>query len=178
MTTTVWPAVVDSILAGLRALDGHTSPDVAPSTGVVVVYDAGQPAEVGGASTTEYEGEPILQWVSVGWPGDPGGDQVTCGTTTQSPRALAAGTRPQTEEASVSCVVEASWGDAEPARCRRAAFAELAEVEAWVRGTSPALGTSGVQWAGVGDIEVDQGSGPDGVWCRLTFKITYKARLG
>lgn len=164
MATTLWPQVVDGLVAGMRATAGYQAPT---STGSgVPVYDSTDPG------TTNQNDEKFLV---IAWPGDPD-SPAEAGTWEQTPGPMAT-TRPKDEAGTVECMAIAQNGDMNPKTVRDWAFAVVADVERLCRAQQvPCLGVQGVLWAFVRAGRFSPYMN-EGATAELQFTVTYLARL-
>ncbi len=173
-----WLGAVEAVVAGVRGLDGYRAPYPAYGGGVIV-FDGpdyqldSDPSEID--VVVDGEAVPLTLWVSIGWAGDPTQAEES-GTSGQVPGPIGP-SRSHEETGSIRCCIDGTSGGNDLAPVRAEAFRVLAEIEGWVNASSPPLGLQGFRVATVTDLSVQQQQQADGVWVRLTFSITYSARM-
>jgi hypothetical protein len=173
MATTQWAAVVDALVAAMRATTGYRSPYSGNSGNTV--FDG---PEYG---LTEEHSETFLV---IGWAGDPDSPEDS-GQSRQTTGPLAANAgRPRDEEGVVNCravsqVGDASLTDRSVKDVRDAALAVIADVEASLR-TDPTLGlvpTLSRMVAEMGGTFTPRQYMNAGAVCEIDFQVTYRARI-
>jgi hypothetical protein len=173
MATTQWAAVVDALVAAMRATTGYRSP-YSGSSGVTV-FDG---PEYG---LTEEHSESYLV---IGWAGDPDSPEDS-GQSRQTTGPLAANAgRPRDEEGTINCRAVSQIGDASLTQrsvkdARDACLAVIATVEAALR-TDPTLGlvpTLSRLVAEMGGTFTPKQYANAGIVCEIDFQVTYRARI-
>jgi hypothetical protein len=173
MATTQWAAVVDALVAAMRATTGYRSPYSGNSGNTV--FDG---PEYG---LTEEHSETFLV---IGWAGDPDSPEDS-GQSRQTTGPLAANAgRPRDEEGVVNCravsqVGDASLTDRSVKDVRDAALAVIADVEASLR-SDPTLGlvpTLSRMVAEMGGTFTPRQYMNAGAVCEIDFQVTYRARI-
>jgi len=172
MATTLWPQIVDALVAACRAQVGYYDPGAAAGSGIPV-YDGTEIA---------LTNEPAQQYLVIGWSGDPDRPQ-DAGRSAQDPGPMSTLVRARDELGTVECLAVSQPGDASiGARSvktsRDAAYQIMATVEQICRGTAvgPTLGISNNLWAFVTQHSVQQYL-DEGAVCEISFTVSYRARL-
>jgi hypothetical protein len=172
MATTQWAAVVDALVAAMRATTGYRSPYSGNSGNTV--FDG---PEYG---LTEEHSETFLV---IGWAGDPDSPEDS-GQSQQTTAALDRTARPREERGTVNCravsqVGDASLSDRSVKDVRDAALAVIADVEASLR-TDPTLGLVpplALLVAEMGGTFTPRQYMNAGAVCEIDFQVTYRARI-
>lgn len=164
-----WPAVVDALLARLRATSGFQGPT--GTTTAVRVYD--------GPEVNNY-GDMLTSYLVVGLPADGITSGADSGSFGQKPGPMAAN-RPMDETGVVHCRAVAQTGDVDSKATRDTAFALLAAVEDTLRVPldGPTLGlVTGRMVARLaeGNLPVRQFLASGSV-CEIDFDVIYGTRI-
>jgi hypothetical protein len=167
MATVQLGAVIDALVAAMRATAGYRSPLV-DATGIVV-FDGIELNQ-----TEEY----ATQWLTIGWV-DPD-TQTPAGDYTQDRAASAVG-RPVEEVGNIICRAVWQSGDRDAKAARDGVLAIVRGVETACR-SNPALG---VNWAASGVPSlvafIEQGDlmqgQAEGAVAEMAFRVTYTARI-
>jgi hypothetical protein len=173
MATTQWAAVVDALVAAMRATTGYRSPFSGNSGNTV--FDG---PEYG---ITEERSQTFLV---IGWAGDPDSPEDS-GQSRQTTGPLAANAgRPRDEEGVINCRAVSQAGDSSLRErsmktVRDDALAAIADVEASLR-TDPTLGlvpTLSRMVAEMGGTFTPRQYMNAGAVCEIDFQVTYRARI-
>jgi hypothetical protein len=158
------PAVIDGLVAALRATSGYRDPETAVSG--IPVFDGPQYG---------ISGDRVATWLCVGWSGDPDAPE-DAGDAAQTIAAL--GNRQREEIGTIKMRAVSSSGDRDMRARRDAAFAAMGTVEQLCR-TTPQLGLdpAWMREAQIADRYRWRQHYDEGAVCELDFTVEYRARI-
>lgn len=165
MTTTRWAAVVDGLVAAMRARSGFQAPSSIGSD--VIVFDGPE---------VDNRPEDVDAYLVIGVPGDGPQSGDRSGQVDHAFGPMAS-TRPRDETGLVECRAVAQLGDVDTSGARTAALALVAAVEDQLR-TTPTLGLdpAWMRWAAVTRHELRQYLSGGSV-CEIDFTVSFLTRL-
>lgn len=168
MATSRLPAVIDALLALMRATTGYRDPSAAVSAALVPVFDG---------PTIGVSGDHATRWLSIGWAGDPESPE-DAGVAEQA--VATGGNNTRDEVGTIRCRAAAQGGETDPtplSTLRLQAAAIVGDVELLLR-TNPTLGIVAPRmFARIGEVGALRPSITRGPSVTADFTVIYDTRI-